>query len=182
MYVKTVSVELKRSMLALLVLVLGAAADLVKLSEEDIRVLGNLDLVELIKNNIKALGTADLVNLNQDTLDTAASSSVSKSNMKQMDENGRYQFKKKSDDTDARMPVVRNIMDGVQENKRTVNPFYIDTYYCWLHFYSKCPKDFSNSRRSLPQDEQSFQQDPELSNRGIKVESRSSGNSNIRIL
>ena len=45
-------------MIALLVLVLGAAADLVKLSEEDIRVLGNLDLVELIKNDIKALGTA----------------------------------------------------------------------------------------------------------------------------
>ena len=118
----------------------------------------------------------------QDTLDTPAASSVSKTNMKQIDKNGRYQLQNKSDDTDAHMPVVRNIMDGVKENKRSVIPFYIDTYYCWLHFYSKCPKDFSNSRRSFPEDEQSVQQDPELSNQGIKEASSSSGNSNIRIL
>ena len=176
------SLELKRGMLALLVLVLGAAADLVKLSEEDIRVLGDLDLVEIIENDIKDSGTADIVKLLQDTLDTTAASSVSKTNMKPMDKDGRYQHKKNSDDTEAHMPVVRDIMDGVQASKRAVIPFYIDTYYCWLHFYSKCPKDFSSSRRSLPQDEQSIQQDPKLSNHGIKEASSSSGNSKIRIL
>ena len=89
--------------------------------------------MKLIEDNIKALdradqGQADLVKLHEDDLETAAVSSMLITQLEQRVRKGRYQLRGKSDEGDAHMPSVRNIKEGVQESKRAVIPFYIDTY------------------------------------------------------
>ena len=43
-------------------------------------------------------------------------------------------------------PSAKNNKNMVPGVKRVVMPFYINTYYCWIRFYSECPKKFLTSR------------------------------------
>ena len=53
------------------------------------------------------------------------------------------------------IPLVKNITNMVPGLKRVVMPFYINTYYCWIHFYSKCPPE-GKTKQIIPEKKEPF--------------------------
>ena len=49
-----------------------------------------------------------------------------------------YQLRGNMFHADDHFPLAKNNKDMVPGVKRVVMPFYINTFYCWIHFYSKC--------------------------------------------
>ena len=75
--------------------------------------------------------------------DTATASRNEKLNAEKnlMALKGGYHLKGNMFRADDHFPVVKNNTNMVPGVKRVVMPFYINTYYCWIHFYSKCPHE-----------------------------------------
>ena len=80
--------------------------------------------------------------------DTATASRNEKLNAEKnlMALKGGYHLKGNMFRADDHFPLGKNDKDMVPGVKRVVMPFYIGTYYCWIHLYSKCPKPFLASR------------------------------------
>ena len=100
--------------------------------------------------------------------DTPTASRIKKLNVEEnlMALKEGYQLRGNTFRADDHFPLGKNDKDMVPGVKRVVMPFYIGTYYCWIHFYSKC----------LPVGKTG------QTNPGKKETSHKSGKSKIRII